>query len=225
MSTWADLNAELDVLLDDEGAASYGRPLRLAAFNHACETFATTHTAPLKTLTLTPSPNGGTPSGVGAAIDLPVDLIQLGGVMRDRGDGRRTWLRPCLIIPGEDEDIGGYLSLGEALYFPPSPEGNADLTDVTVWYYALYVSVSADADPIPLPTWAVWPVVNLAIAYLLTPSAVGVADLRRWATKRDAGQLEENPSRAQMEFHVKQYLSGVSRVKQQDRETLYRTVR
>lgn len=210
MTTWAELTDELTLLLDDAGASSYAEELRIFSFNRACETFATTHTAPFKSFTATPSA-----MGAGSSVVLPADYIQVGGVKRDN-----VWLRPNLLIPGEDEDTSGYVMVGDAIYFP-----DADLTDVTVWYYALYPSVANSSSVIPLPKWAEWPVLNLAIAYLLTPSAVGVADLRRWATKREAGQLEENPSRAQQLFHIQQYQTGIMRVKQQDREMLFRTVR
>ncbi len=210
MTTWADLTAELTLLLDDAGASSYAEQLRVSSFNRACETFATTHTAPFKSFTAQPSA-----MDAGSSVSLPADCIQVGGVKRNS-----AWLRPNLLIPGEDEDTNGYVMVGNAVYFP-----DADLNDVTVWYYALYPPIANGASIVSLPKWAEWPVLNLTIAYLLTPSAVGVADLRRWATKRDAGQLEENPSRAQQQFHIQQYQAGIIRVKQQDREMLFRVIR
>ena len=231
-TTWADLTAQFTLLLQDQGATagtpSYPEPLRMLAWNRAVQYFAVTHTALLKTVK---------PSlvidGDGLTVVKPDDWLQVAGIRIENtpileaivlpmptdhtSASQGYWLRSSLFIPGDIPDTTGFSDLGTSLYFADKTVKNA-----VVWYYAFYPTVVTSTDPLSIPFWAEWAVVNLAISYMLIPFAVGVADLRRWETKRDAGQPEDNPSRIQANWHQKIYFDAVTHHPGQIREIAYR---
>jgi len=232
VTTWADLTAQFTLLLSDQGAAagtpSYSEPLRKLAWNRAAQFFAVTHTANLKMVKAVP-----VASGDGLSIAKPADWLQIAGLTIEQAAmadviilpllidhtsaSKGYWLRPTLFVPGEIPDTTGYLDIGESLYFADRTINNA-----TIWYYAFYKNVATDADVPGVPLWAEWALCNLAIAYMLIPLAIGVADLRRYETRRDAGQPEDNPSRIQADWHVKRYLDAIGKYHGQNREVAYR---
>ena len=232
MTTWADLTAQFTLLLNDQGAVAgtpnYAESLRKLAWNRASQFFAVTHTALLKTAKFVP-----VASVDGVAIAKPSDWLQIAGVTIEQAPitdaiilplpidhtsaSKGYWLRPALFVPGEKPDTTGYIDIGASLYFP-----DKTITNATLWYYAFYPNVAADGDNPGVPLWAEWALCNLAVAYMLIPYAVGVADLRRWETRRDAGQPEDNPSRVQANWHIKQYGDIIARHHGQTREVAYR---
>ena len=221
MTTWADITAQFTLLMGGaistdmpDAKLTYPEELRILAWNRAQQYFAVTHTAMLKNTALTPETDGD-----GVSVSLPADWIQIAGVrvktdrlpatdpitfpilpVRGGGVTRDIWLRPTQLIPGEYEDNTGYVLLLDKLYFPDTRVNNCIL-----WYYAHYPDVVDDLSQIVVPAWAEWAIQNLAISNLLIPPSVGVADLRRFQTKRDAGSPEDNPSRVQAIYHRKIY--------------------
>lgn len=228
MTTWSDLTAQFTLLLSDKGAESgtpsYVESLRILAWNRATQYFAITHTAPIKTAKYVPVTNGD-----GLSFTKPTDWLQMAGVTIDQvpltdaiilplpidhtSASKGYWLRQVDFVPGLQPDTTGYIDTGSVIYF-----GDTTISNATLWYYSFYPTITTDTDAAGVPLWAEWGIINLAIAYMLIPAAVGVADLRRYETRRDAGQPEDNPSRIQANWHMKQYLDTVSRYRGQNRE-------
>ena len=224
MTTWAELNSELSLVLDDSTRASYSDALRLSMWNRAQEFFAVSHTALLKRVTLT---TAATDDGVSVA--LPADFILAHSVKVNKWADdsyilipgqvsiTKKWLRTTKMIPGDSEDNTGYMILPNTIFFPCTVRGPSE---VVMWYYAFYNKVAGDTTILAVPEWSIWPLIHLTISYILIPAAVGVADLRRFETKRDAGSPEENSSRAQAKYHMQQYQDFIGRFKGQDREVM-----
>lgn len=210
---WGNINSELDYLLQDVPisgqAAAYSADLRVNCFNRAQEFFAVTHTAPIKTTALT---TFTTWDEDGVVATLPTDLIQIGGI---KVEG--VWLTPNQVVAGESTTTGWTQINKSQVYF-----GNVDQDDAVLWYYAHYTKMVNDNDTCGLPQWAEWPVLNLTIAYILTPNAVSQAIFRQYQTKREAGEPESNPPREQALYHLKAYYDEVTKVRPQDRESLYK---
>jgi len=213
MTTWTTLNSQLDRLLNDAPVAgqslSYPADLRLLCFNRAAEFFAATHTASLKIAVL----SAFTAQEDGAAAILPADLLQIGGV---KVNG--AWL-------ARNE---GYIQMTPStIHFT-----DQTLASASLWYYANYPTLAAYVPAVPpadpstepdcgLPSWAEWPVMNLALAYLLTPNMIGQAIFRQYQSKREAGDPETNPPREQAIHFMKVYADEIAKVKPQDREAMF----
>lgn len=206
MMTWAQINDEISTLLDDAALASYPEPLRLTAFNRAQDYFAVTHTAKILRVELTTTP---APDDMVKAT-LPADMIEIAGVK-----GNEAWLRPARFVPGQQLDADAYIDNVKEILV------RKDLAPLTLWYYARYTPLASPTDTTELPLWSQWAVINLAIAYILIPHMIGNASLRRFQTRREAGDPTDNPSRTQAEFHLKQYHAMVSNYKPQERDYIY----
>lgn len=244
MTTWTELNNQLTMLLDNDTGTSdagptYSAALRMMAWNRACQLFAMSHTALLKTVTCSPST-----SGEGLKIPFPDDWIDMAGVrivdesypeiitfplLPDlRGATKGIWLRPIRMVPGQYEDHTGYLLTGEDIYLP-----DATVKKVVIWYWAFYPEIidptTIIVDPvdpatinlIKAPKRAEWALLNLTMSYLLIAPAIGVADLRRFATRRDSGSPEDNPSRVQSNHHMKIYNDLVKMIPTVPRQMFY----
>lgn len=225
-TTWADIDSQLSIFLDDRtiSSLSYPADLRMIAWNRACEFFASTHTAPLMKYTATASALDDN----GVWLALPSDFLEMGGIevlkdpltfgysIQSTPIKQTMWLENNLQIPGHDTSRIGYTMVNGMLWFP-----NTYVSALTMWYYRLYRPITADADVIEIPQWAVWGVFNLAIAYSLIPFSIGVADLRRFQSRREAGSPEENSSRVQARYHHQVYLDQIKGVKPQDRQMLF----
>ena len=235
MTTWADLTAQLTLLLDNDTGTSDAGPtypddLRRLAWKRACETFAISHTALLKTVTVTPVKDGD-----GVSINLPDDWISMGGIrvktdallgdpiilpiqVNHGGATSNMWLRPTLMTPGTWEDRTGYVLTGDRIYM-----ADTKINTCVLWYYSFYPDVVLASDVLKAPRWSEWALQNLTISYLLIPPSIGVADLRRYETKLDAGSPEDNPSRVQANHHLKIYIDLVSKVQSVPRTLFYDT--
>lgn len=207
MLTWAQINAELSTLLDDAGMASYAEPLRLTAWNRAQDFFAVTHTAKVlrADLALSPAPD----NMLSAA--LPADLIEIAGVKSEN-----VWLRPARFVPGGQMDADSYIENVGQILVPNN------YTTIVLWYYARYAPLALPTDTTQIPLWSQWAIINLCIAYILTPHMIGNASLRRFQTRREAGDPVDNPSRTQAEFHINQYRALIANYKPQERDYIYK---
>lgn len=209
MSTWAQIDSDLDIFLEDASRASYKEASRIAAFNRACQYFAVTHTAVFRSVVAEASAYAE-----GTIVAYPGDFLELpaGGVETDS-----IRLEPGnVLIPGDGAPSGGvYMTLSDGIYLPGGE------TQVRLWYYGTYTAVVDGATVVNLPTWAEWALVNLTMGYLLYPSMMNQQMLRQFQTRREAGQPEDNPPRIQAKFCIQQYHEIVGRVPPQDRSTAY----
>ena len=211
MKTWASLDSDLDLFLGDADRTAYPEPLRRSAYNRAAEYFASTHTAVFRSVTAT-----GSSYAEGTIVAYPSDLVELprGGVSVLNADTSSSYFLQNTeqIIPGQQVDTGGvYVELGDGIYLPGKQ------TTVTLWYYASYTPVADATTPVTVPQWADWAVLNLAMAYLLYPGMMNQQTLRQFQTRRDAGQPEDNPPRAQAKFCLDIYFQVVGNVAPQER--------
>lgn len=209
MTNWAAINTELGIFLDDSTATAYPAANRIASFNRAQQFFAVTHTADIKT---------ATPTLTAKQFSVPSDLIEIAGIkVQDVNSLDWRWLEPITIFPAsEPREQGYYISDGKITVL------DEDIQGTTILYYTGYTSIASDSTTLSLPFWAEWAVMNLAMAYILYPYMVGVADLRRWQTKREAGDPEDNPPRRQAEYFWDIYKKITSGFKIQDRGAGYR---
>lgn len=207
MATWTQINTELNEMLGDPSSASYPDPLRLICFNRATEFLAATHTALFKKASLVVS------GGIGT---YPADLIKLGGVQT----ADKEWIEPRIIEPGEISPPNTYLEMHDGIHFDPAPIG-----DLTAYYYAAYPKMVDNNSVVTLPSWAEVAVLHLAIAFILTPGAIGTASLRRFQREEEAGAPQDNPMRVQAKFHMDLYYEVVTRMKPQDREMMFKAGR
>lgn len=204
MKTWGQIDSDLDFFLEDTSRQSYPEVTRLAAFTRACEYFATTHTAPFKSVTVS-----ATAYGDGTLVSWPQDFLELpeGGVADEDG----YHLEPLQVVPGDGKPSSGYIAMGDGLYLPGAQ------SVVRLWYFAHYTAVENSSTEINLPAWAEWAVLNLAMAYLLYPAMMNQQMLRQFQTRREAGAPEDNPPREQAKFLMGVYQDIVGRVRPQDR--------
>ena len=209
MTTWATIKAELGIFLDDSTATAYPEATRIAAFNRAQQFFAVTHTADIKS---------ATPTFTNGAFTIPSDMIEISGIkVQDVRTLEWRWLEQITIFPASElRDQGYFISDGKIYIL------DTDIQTPTIYYYTGYAQVTGDSTTITLPFWAEWAVMNLAMAYILYPYMVGVADLRRWQTKREAGDPEDNPPRRQAEYFWDIYKKMVGGFKIQDRGAGYK---
>lgn len=204
MTTWSEIREELRELLEDTGAApQFSDPLLLRSYNRAMDYFAVSHTAELikAAITVTAVGDGGTYA-------LPTDVIKIVG-LETESDG---WFVP--LSPGQEDDQGrsGFIVLSDELLFPVgNPTGD-------LWYFKKYAHATADNSVITIPEWASWAVMNMAVAFALTPKMVGQALLRRFQQSKEAGNPIDNPPRNQADYHRMIYLEQVGAIKPQDRE-------
>lgn len=206
MTSWADIDTQLGLLLSDSESQSFETDLRIAAFNRAAEYFAVTHTALLKAVVATATGNGP------KTLALPTDLIEIANVGSDN-----VWLQPTMMLPGEPIEASGYSQTADGLFFP---DGSVNI--VLVWYWSLYPAIEESSTSIGIPKWAEWAVINLAVAYLLYPMMVGVADLARWKERTESGTPLDNSPREQAKFHIQVYRDIVATVPPQVRHTLWK---
>lgn len=219
MTTWGNISAELSLILDDADQASYKEELRIACFNRAMQFFALTHTAVFTMETATASA-----FGEGAYVSYPSGFIQFGGIKIFS-----DWMEPSMIIPGTPDTKHGYFLLTDKIYIPSVQFHNfpdSNIVDkpngVELWYYKQYDTLTTDGSISNLPNWSEWAVLNLSLAYMMYPNMIGMADLRRFATKRDSGTPEMNSSRSQAKYHIETYYSILEPMPIQVRTLFYK---
>ncbi len=203
--TWLDMNAEIGILLEDPGMTSYNEALRKNCFNRAMEYFAVTHTAMMKTQSVT--------ADASRFIAHPADFIDApDGCVELTWKDKSRWLKEEEVVQGEAVPLDGYALLhgGFKLF-------TREYDSLSLWYFAKYTAITGNSSTINLPAWSHWAVINLACSYMLYPGMMNQQMLRQFQTKRDAGSPEDNPPRAQARFLMTIYLDTVSKVKTQDR--------
>lgn len=213
MTTWQDISNELSTLFKDPNKSSYPEELRKVAFKRACEYFAVTHTAPLRTVSAS-----ATAYAEGVFVSFPSDFLELpgGGVqIPSTSNSKGRWLQLASIIPGGEVPENGYISMSNGIYL-----FDKTITAVTLWYYGQYTVPSSDSTIVDLPPWSFWAVINLTAANSLFTRMMAQANLRQFSDKRDAGDPEDNPPRKQAEFFYKIYNEIVSRFRTQDRSLM-----
>jgi len=214
MTTWNAVSDELTIWLEDP-TKIVEEGVRIAAFNRAQEHFALTHTAKIVR-------NASLTIIDGMSFALPADFSEFAGVRwRKSASSSWVWLTPGSLIPSEG-DPGGYLLVGNTVMIMPN-QSLADLlsANVELWYYATYTPVVDGASVLDLPAWALWAVINLALAYTLYPSMIGQAALRRFQTRREAGEPEDSLPKALALFFINIYETTIAKFPKQDRSIAY----
>lgn len=214
MKSWGQIDSDFDLFLNDSARTSYLEPLRIAAFNRACEYFAVTHTAALRSVTAY-----ATAYAMGTIVSYPSDFIELpeGGVAT-----MPTNIYPAYYLheassiqPGYQQVTDGqYVLLGDGIYLPGGE------TQVTLWYYARWNTIASNSDLANVPPWSEWGVMNLSLSYMLMPSMMNQQLLRQFQTKRDAGDPEMNPPRKQAEYCFQVYQDMVASNPRQNRSLM-----
>lgn len=208
MATWEDLLSELRTVIGalpttENPAPKFTDELLQLAFNRAQDHFAIRHTAKVKRVTFT-----ATVDGDGGYVTRPADLIQL-SMIADTANA--VYYKP--VRPGWEEEDPGFFEEADRFYFPSSaPSG-------VLSYYALWPKMVTTASVSEFPQWAEWSIMNLAIAFALSPNMVSHAGLSRFKSNRDAGDPIDNPQRNQAQYHLALYEAEVNSVRPQDRAT------
>jgi hypothetical protein len=143
------------------------------------------------------------------------DYLRCVGVLSSRG-----FLEPvAAITPGRarDDTLGWY-------EWPRGVINVLGITgEMTVYYYGYYPALTGDDDQvIPLPLWAVQPVIMLTAAFTQMPYSVTASSLAQWKTRMDSGGPEDNPLIEQVKFFVEQYERALAKHKPQEHDTLIR---
>lgn len=210
--TWATLDAELGTFLEDTTSVTYGSNLRMLAFNRAQQYFAIGHTAKLVSTALTLT-NGE------AAV--PSDCVEIAGVeLVDASSNKSRLLERVNFFQASNSKNAGYYLVNGKIKVLDQYNGKPYVA-ATLYYYASYQAVTSGTSAIELPFWAEWAVLNLALSFILYPAMVGQQDLRRFQTRREAGEPEDNPSRAQAEYFHKVYEDLIACFPKQDRSLGY----
>jgi hypothetical protein len=210
MAIWSDLNSRLNVLLDDSGLdPSYPEIRRIEAWNRAQNHFALTHTSMLRIATAITSDYVD-----GKKALYPTDYLEMpqGGVQ----DGD-FWLEPVALVPGERVSFSGYMLFPDGIYLPGFKK-----TSIKLWYFSRYAVVTAGTSNIEVPQWAIDPLLDLSMVFMLYPDMMNQASLRSFQARREAGDPEDNPPRRQAQFFLKLYQETVATVRPQDRSVLFR---
>lgn len=131
-------------------------------------------------------------------IELPGDCLDMRGVYLF--DGNRSGWVPCLGA----RPNGGTSYQGAGWWLWPSTRLNLLNIegDLELYYYAHYPKIQGEEQMLPLPDWAIHPLIWLSVAYALIPTSVATSSLARWMKSGDA---EDNPILRQIEFFLKQY--------------------
>jgi hypothetical protein len=216
MKTWNEINAELLTLLGNS-ASLYTEPLRRLAFNKVMEYFAMTHTALLSGVLAAgvASDSGGADlvfadgsAAPGGMITPPCAPIHI-----QTADG---WLEPRDFVPGAPTAVDGYTYTGAGIKV-----WDGSTEEVTVWYYSFYPDIVDTSSVCLAPSWAVLPLEMLCHVFLLNPSMMAQENLRQFQTKREAGDPEDNPPRAQANFYFRMYRDLIGFAKPQTREMMF----
>lgn len=188
--------------------------MRITAFNRAQQYFAVTHTAQFIVLPYTVDTLG--------QFSVPSGMIEPAAVhVYDSGRSITRSLEKVTFYSSAMAPTGGFYISGGKFTILDALQPNSQITNGTLYYYGSYNNVTGDSSEIVLPDWAVWPVMNLAMAYTLYPLMIGQADIRRFQSKREAGVPEDNPSRKQAEFFIDTYKSILAGFPIQDRGVAY----
>jgi len=97
----------------------------------------------------------------------------------------------------------GFTSLGWWLW--PATRLNTlnMIGNIDLYYYAYYPTITGEEDQeLPIPDWAIHPLIWLATVYAVIPTSVATSNLNRWA-ETTGGKL--NPVIEQINYFQKQY--------------------
>lgn len=211
---WSTVSTELSLFLDDATKTTVTEAMRIASFNRAQQYFAVTHTAQFIALPYTLDTLGQFSS--------PTGMIEPAAVhVYDPAKTTTRSLEKVTFYSSITAPTGGFYISGGKFTILDAIQPYSQITSGTLYYYGSYTDVATDASVIGLPDWAVWPVMNLTMAYTLYPLMMGQADIRRFQSKREAGAPEDNPSRIQAEFFINTYKSILAGFPIQDRGSGY----
>lgn len=210
---WQAVSDELSALLGDPDLVQYSDTLRKICWNKAQAFLAITHTASFRTATAT-----GQAYADGVLVDYPTDFIELprGGVQMFTND-EQFWIAPGAFEVGASVADYGYFQMSDGIYIP------GDHPKVRLWYYGQFNQISDGSTLINAPAWAIWPLQNLSMAYMLYPEMMSQELLRQFQGKREAGGPDDNPPRTQAMFCIRLFNELIGRVKPQDRSLLFRS--
>lgn len=199
---WAEINTEIDYFSGDDGSVSYAAPKRISAWNTACDYFAQTHTARLKSLPITTL-------GAGDVIPLPADFLILAGI---HDLATNSFLPKNIIQDGGDYFSTGYIETSSGIMIVSALPKNAVL-----WYYAPYEMVVDDNSEITTPRFAKYALQMLTMALLINPQMLSEASLSRFDSTRDKGTPIDNSMRAQAAWYLQQYENSLKGIPAQQR--------
>lgn len=211
---WSTISTELSLYLDDESKSSSTEAMRIASFNRAQQYFAVTHTAAFTAAAFTLDSS--------KQFSVPAAMIEAAAVhvYDPAKDMTRSLDRVVFYMSTTAPTSGFYISAGKFTVLD-ALQPQSQITTGTLYYYSSYTDVTGDDTEVALPTWSVWPVINLTLAYCLYPAMVGQADIRRFQSKREAGSPEDNPPRKQAEFFINTYRTVLAGFPIQDRGAGY----
>lgn len=211
---WSAISTELSLYLDDDSKSSSTEAMRIASFNRAQQYFAVTHTAAFTASAFSLDSNG--------QFNVPGTMIETAAVhvYDPAKDVTRSLEKVVFYMSTSAPTSGFYISAGKFTVLD-ALQPRSQITTGTLYYYGSYTDVTGDESEIALPSWSVWPVMNLTLAYCLYPAMVGQADIRRFQSKREAGSPEDNPPRKQAEFFINTYRTVLAGFPIQDRGAAY----
>lgn len=219
MTTWADIDPKLESLLGD--ASQVDATDRMDFFNMAMVHFASTHTAKLLTASF---------DGDGATDDfaMPTDLLDLYAVYsEDHG----MFLEPKDFLPGIAWDTeAGYPSSDRPIGYIEWPMGTIHLffppetgTDtVKVWYFGLWLEITADDTDVEVPVWAHEPLLDYAAAIGILTELSDASVLNEYKTRVDSGKPTDNPFIQASDAWMKRYHDLLAGRPRQIREKAFR---
>jgi hypothetical protein len=206
MVTWTQVNAKLDLFLDDAavaGVTQFAIPtLRVEAWNWA-QRMLCYHTPMQKNVTLEIEKGGR------EAI-LPTDFFAPEGIY---DADRERWWKPMRWRPGDrrytDEELPEFWVWGGRMFLEDEIDYDAD--DLTLYYWAYYPDVEYETsgdevtylqEQIHTPLWAELALCHLTTATCMMPGEVFSADLNQYKIRVESGTPLHNPRAESAKFHL-----------------------
>ena len=198
---WADLEALITRELDEDSPPDN----ILTAVNGALRAFCS-HTAFTNIYRAT--------VGESHSLLLPSDFLEMHGV-KAVAKGLLMYHYPA--IPDDAEQALGWYEFPMGTLQLPTYQGA-----VEVYYYAYYPEVTGDPEQnIPIPLWAIRPIIYMTCAYIATPGMISDGRLNQFNTRLDSGTPEDIPLKILIDFLRKQYEIELGKFPPQKRELMH----
>lgn len=227
MVTWTEINAKLDVFLDDPleqnedltyKVQTYDRRLRLDSWNWVLDVLVL-HTPRQRRITLTVD-------STSREAVLPEDFYGLEGIYDATEE---CWWTPMEHRPGyyqaTDEEALEYWVWDRRLYLQDAVDRELELYYWAYWPKIVYevganigrpnapvYAITYQDEEIYTPKWAELPLIHLTCAHCLIPGAIEASDINNWRVWIDAGNPEHNPRMQQASYHLRWHDDLMSKV-------------
>jgi len=195
--SWANVNTELNTLLDDDDSATFSAALRLYGCNAA-----------LKVMAVQIPKQGVAAITNVSSYAFPGDMYAIKGLRVNDADKGYYFLEQIGMQPGTGWPYygttdstslpEGYWTWNNTIYFCRL------YSSISLYYKAYYTTVTGSTADIPIPVWAQEALLYWTAAYCLNPTLVTRARLAMWYDKKDA-EPTKNPLIQAAEYYRQEF--------------------